>query len=408
MRFVGGIVLATCAACLAGCGTPRRTGPSVSGRQTGPRVAAAKSRPVETPQLPVRAGMRRIEKACDELAGQLAGKLPKDASVAVLPFTDSAGGVRRLGVIASQMLQKELLGRKVRLVDRNDLNNVLAEVDLGRAVTGEGKSLKEVGRIASAGVLVSGQVSFSGRTLLVWGKAVTVPGGRVLASTDHLSVSAGRLDHLLWYVRRPDRKGDLPRLAIRYEFFTQTGGRRAPLGDGDSVRSDQRFKIRLQPNSDCYLYVLLYDSRGRASVLFPHRKIGVSNEARGGVSYDIPEGTKWYWFDSNPGMEVFYIVASYTPLGDLDAIVARMERAGEQRVALARAARKEIDTVITRGMSAVGSKGFRPREFGISNRGVGGIVDIGWGGVNKANIEKIDNVVTGYATVVKKIIFQHR
>ena len=180
------------------------------------------------------------------------------------------------------------------------------------------------------------------------------------------------------------------------------------MDDGSTVRSGQRFKIRVQPNSDCFLYVLLYDSAGKASVLFPHRKIQMNNEVRGGVGYEVPEGTKWYWFDEKPGTETFYIVTSYTPMRNLDAIVAKMERAGGQQVRLARSARKEIDEVIIRGMSPRGSKAYQPKGYDIANRGVGGIVDLGFSRPVRTSSRPVDNVVAGHATVVKKVTLLHR
>lgn len=200
----------------------------------------------------------------------------------------------------------------------------------------------------------------------------------------------------------------MPPLALRYELVSPARNGDIRLGDGATVRSGQKFNIRIQPNSDCRLYVLLYGSQGAAGVLFPHKKIALSNRARGGVSYEVPEAAKWYWFDNKPGKETFYIVAAYTPLKNLDEILARMQAASKPSARLAAAARKEIDTVVTRGMSARGGSAYRPKGYRIADRGVGGVVDLGWGPRTHAATDKTDNVVEGYATVVKKVTLNHR
>ena len=142
--------------------------------------------------------------------------------------------------------------------------------------------------------------------------------------------------------------GELPPLALRYEFISPTPLGNLRIADGGTVRSGGKFKIRIQPNSDCYLYVLLYDSLGKTEILFPNAETRMSNAARGGVTYSIPESDNWYWFDNNPGRETFYLVASYTPLTDLDVILERLRKAdGVATDSPARSARKEIQEIAT-------------------------------------------------------------
>jgi len=129
---------------------------------------------------------------------------------------------------------------------------------------------------------------------------------------------------------------------------------------------------------------------------------------RGGVSYEIPAGTKWYWFDDRPGAETFYLVASYTPLNNLDLLLSQMQQAGEKQVQAATAARDHIDKVVVRGMSSDTSRDYRPKGSTVMTRGVGGVVDIGWGASSTGSTAEMDNIVSGHATVVKKIVLNHR
>jgi len=354
---------------------------------------------------------RNIEEACGRLAGELAGKLPKGKTVAVVPFGDAADGVRRLGVVAADGVQRVLAKKGVRVVERRHLNALLAERNLKLTDLASGRSLGQAGKIAGADVLVVGSTVETGKRLMLSAKAMDADSGRVIAATGNAALSTEGMEQLMWYVRRPPRQrpqGNLPPLAVRYEFVTPRGGGEERLGEGATVRSGQKFKIRVEPNSDCWLYVLLYDSSGAPTVLFPHAKIRMSNEVRGGTSYEIPEGSKWYWFDNVPGTETFYIVAGYTPLTDLDRIVAEMGRAGAASGRLAGAAKQKIDGPITRGMSAGTAKAYQPKGYRISTRGVGGVVDLGWGKKKTVDMGKVDDVVVGHATVVKKLTLRHR
>lgn len=361
---------------------------------------------------PSRSNLRkRLARTSGDLASSLIGKLSGSGPVAVLPLVDADGGITRLGVLMAEGVEAKLAAAGVRLVDRRDLNVLLAERNLRLAELSEGKVLSEAGRLANAHVLVVGRLLRANGDILASARALKAGTGELVASGGPVSLSAGEMRGLLWYVRRPtatQARGDLPPLAVQYQFVTPTNGGESRLDDGSTVRHGQRFKIRVQPNSDCHLYVLLYDSSDRASVLFPHSKIAMSNEVRGGVSYEIPEAAKWYWFDNRPGTETFYLVASYAPMAGLGEILAKMERAGEQQARLAQGARERIEKVITRGASPDTSQRRRIKGLVIRHRGVGGVVDLGPAAGGAADRHRIDSVVQGYATVVKKLTLQHR
>jgi hypothetical protein len=357
-----------------------------------------------------------LESASARLAAQLCPRLPADKVVAVLPFADSGGGVRRLGEKLADGIERQLLARKIAVVDRQHLNSLLAE---RRFQMSEADS-KEAMRIAStklrgADLLIAGKTTEAGQEILAHAKALSLrpKAGRTLASTEDVSFPIRRVHALLWYVQRP-AGGDLPPLALRYEFVSEDARGQFRLRPGSPVRDRQIFKIRLQPNCDCYAYVFLYGSSGRAKVMFPHAEIKPDNLLRGGVEYEVPEGgTKWYAFDRQPGRETFYLVASYTPLADLDGILARMEqqKKGSQPVSLAlsRQIRSSIEESVAGGMTRQGAGKFRPKGSLIRDAG---IVDVAprriRPDVGKAGADEDDALAIGCATVVRKISFVHR
>jgi hypothetical protein len=350
-----------------------------------------------------------VTHACRRLVADLAGALEKNDVVAVLPVMDCDGGVRRLGVLVADEMQRLLLERGVKVADRRSLNAILAERDLQLATVSDPSGAQRAGQLAGADVLLVGSMIEANGEILISARAVAVESGRALAVSRSYSIDAQGNGRLMWYVRRGADAGcggELPPLSVRCQFVTPTGSSEANLADGATVTSGQRFKIRLEPNSDCHLYVLLYDSAGQASVLFPHDDIGLPNAVRGGASYEVPEGTKWYWFDDRRGVETFYVVASYAPLSDLDRLLAQMQQAGAQSKQLAGALRERIDNEVTRGMSPATSGAYTPAEMTIRSRGVGGVVDVGWG--THSQTDEIDDIVEGHATAVKKLILNHR
>jgi len=366
--------------------------------------------PAKRPTRPLTLG-ELLEQAGERLAKQLIPKIPAGKAVAVLPLVDSDGGLRRLGVVLADNLEQPLLKAGAKLVDRRHLDKVLDEIDIRLVTQGDTEAVNQAAKLAKADVLIVGRTVSTGEEVLISARALRVGGGtgRIVAVAGEASLPRNRLGELMWYVRRPDHAGpgaELPPLSLRYEFVSPSPLGAVRLAEGDVVRSGQKFKIRIRPNSDCYLYVLLYDSRGAASVLFPHNDIALSNSVRGDTTADIPEAGKWYWFDENPGDETFYVVASYTPLDNLAWMLRKLRRDASDRKVTARA-KKEIEAVLTRGMKTGGSTEYTPKGFAILSRGVGGVVEARQSSRTGPSGAPED-VVTGLATVVRKVTLHHQ
>ena len=373
-------------------------------------VPVEKPAPAKQPTKTLTLG-ELLEQAGERLAKQLTPKVPAGKAVAVLPLVDSDGGLRRLGVVLADNLERPLLEGGATLVDRRHLDKVLDEIDIRLVASGDAEAVKKAARLAKADILIVGRTVSTGQEVLISARAMRVGGGtgRVVAVAGEASLPRDRLGELMWYVRRPDHAGpgaELPPLSLRYEFVSPSPLGPVRLAEGDVVRSDQKFKIRIRPNSDCFLYVLLYDSRGAASVLFPHSDIALSNAVRGDTTAEIPEAGKWYWFDENSGEETFYVVASYTPLDNLAWMLRKLRGDGSD-TELTEQAKQEIEIVLTRGMKSAGSTKYTPKGFEILSRGVGGVVEARQSD-REGRTGPPEEVVTGLATVVRKVTLQHR
>lgn len=100
------------------------------------------------------------------------------------------------------------------------------------------------------------------------------------------------------------------------------------IQNGTSLKSNDNFQIHVRPSKDCYLYVLIYDSEGKAVELFPSEMTGFSNRIVGNKSYKIPAEDNWFFLDEKTGAETIYILADIEPMTDIDRLLADMEKKG--------------------------------------------------------------------------------
>lgn len=91
--------------------------------------------------------------------------------------------------------------------------------------------------------------------------------------------------------------------------------------------TDQRFRIEVEATNDLYFYILNRDSTNTLTSVFPEKE-GQQILIHKGKSLMIPEDkTKAFYFTKPPGKETFYIIASPTPLKQLNPEeLVRVER----------------------------------------------------------------------------------
>lgn len=163
------------------------------------------------------------------------------------------------------------------------------------------------------------------------------------------------------------------------------------VNEGSVLRSYDNFQVHLETNRPAYVYILLYDSQGRASQLFPDPKIDHPGFIQPGVRVAVPVKDLWFWLDEHPGTETIYVLTSEKPMVDIQGLLAKMETvddAGKQRVS------QEIK-----------------QRIAIVQRGVGGITKgqaVTYTLSDGKKIQKVTDVVTGTGSVVRAVSFQHR
>jgi uncharacterized caspase-like protein len=103
-------------------------------------------------------------------------------------------------------------------------------------------------------------------------------------------------------------------LKIKVTFYYEDENRQVKLlTDEAQLKSGQHVGVTFRPETDCYVYILWWDSRGAVGRLFPNPKLTEgSGEVKAGQTYWLPskQGERWYVLDDNPGEETIYFLAS--------------------------------------------------------------------------------------------------
>lgn len=162
------------------------------------------------------------------------------------------------------------------------------------------------------------------------------------------------------------------------------------IREGSILHSHDNFQVHFNTNKEAYVYILIFDSKGEAKQLFPDPKISLGNKIDGNKEYSVPTAGQWFWLDENVGTETIYVLASDTPLSNIQSILREMAGVtAQKKKALSN---KVID------------------EVKIIERGVGGITE----GKTKSFrlkdgkiIESITEIVKGAGALVRAITFRH-
>jgi len=293
---------------------------------------------------------------------------------------------------------------------------ILGEKNFAMSDLAETSKAKQASKALAADAFIHGRVSIAGSKVTGWVRLVDIE-GQLLGSTTFDFPSSPEAVQLFRYVQRPagdvQNKKVLPPLALYYDVLGQherTGGaiveRNIRDSDGSTLDNGDQYRVKVRASSDCYFYLITYDSLGDVYVLFPHEKIKRKNPLRGGMTYTIPgDDDPWFTLDDNPGKETLIFIASYDPITDLDALIRRMQQAGKVSSDTNRAVKKTIAalqksvplTTKTRGDYAVSStRGTflsRPKATYTLKSG--------------RKIESVMSVIEGKSLIVKYLSFEH-
>jgi len=135
---------------------------------------------------------------------------------------------------------------------------------------------------------------------------------------------------------------------------------------GATLKTGDQFRINFMTDGDGYVYVINFDSQGKALIIFPHPEAGAGNQVKAGQTYEIPSSpASWYYLDDAKGQETLYIVASPFPIPNLDSLVSdlKQSRGGTPSSLKTARLRGSLDA-LTRGVGVLteGKSGQDPKQ----------------------------------------------
>jgi hypothetical protein len=112
-------------------------------------------------------------------------------------------------------------------------------------------------------------------------------------------------------------------LGLRYAILKMTGVDAVEVPPSTTFHSGDRIQLRIQANTDGYLYVVTQGSSGAWQVTFPKKSGNQgSNRVKAGEDH-----TSIFRFDSKPGVEKLFVVLSRVPERDLDSVIYSLQGA---------------------------------------------------------------------------------
>lgn len=97
------------------------------------------------------------------------------------------------------------------------------------------------------------------------------------------------------------------------------------IGDQESFRSGDRFRLAVQANVAGHLYVFVRHSKGDIELIFPYERGEDTNTVRPFRTRHVPE-EDWFRFDEESGTERIYLFLSESPIRELERAAGEDER----------------------------------------------------------------------------------
>lgn len=125
-----------------------------------------------------------LDQRVSELSHQIAGKMSakQKTTIAVVEFTDLQGNVTDFGrFLAEELITRLYNAEKFKVIERQQLNKVIAEQKLSLSGIIDPGSAKRLGRILGVDAIVSGTVTNLAQSLKVNARLISTESGEIFA-----------------------------------------------------------------------------------------------------------------------------------------------------------------------------------------------------------------------------------
>jgi hypothetical protein len=126
-----------------------------------------------------------------------------------------------------------------------------------------------------------------------------------------------------WW-NRPSAPPPLPRYVLYWAAYGQRleNGRWTsfPVTDGTSVAAGDQIRLAFSAGSDGHAYVMVRDTQGGVSALFPGATVRGASRVRAGTVCQVPGADRWITVDERTGIAAIYLIAGHDPLENLEEL----------------------------------------------------------------------------------------
>jgi hypothetical protein len=124
-------------------------------------------------------------------------------------------------------------------------------------------------------------------------------------------------------------------LGLRYSILKQISGGESMEVDPDSLfQSGDKIRLNVEVNNKGYLYIVARGTSGRWKLLFPGKEILAGDYVVDkGNKYEVPLGSFWIIFDSQPGVEKLFMILSRQPEPNLEKLIRSIRQGNALGVA---------------------------------------------------------------------------
>jgi hypothetical protein len=315
---------------------------------------------------------------------------------ALVPWAAAPGVEPVAAYLADKLGARLHAGAGVELVERAELGAILDELALAQTGALDPATTHQAGAVLGVDAILIGTSTLLADSIDVVVRAVRVDRGTVIAVAE-ASIDRAVLDIEVGTDVRPEAA---PPIALAVQVLSEHASGDAAeitiVAEGATLRSGDGLKVAFETNRRAHVYVLLLDSSGKASLLFPGAATGADPEVEGGERVEIPSGDQWFFLDDRVGTETLYVMASLAPLGQIAELLSTLEA-----MAASPAQDEKVAAFLKGGLA----------EPPPVTRGIGGVKSGPSTRVKASNgalVERSQELLAGTGALVRAISFEHR
>ena len=293
----------------------------------------------------------------------------KELTVATVPLVDTEQRIRKLGVVAAQIVERQLLAGKpewLRIQSRLNIASVMEEQKLwitSMVKENRKENSAPAGFLEKADFLVVGVVTPDKDQVTIELRLIGTRNGNVLTAQSVRTPLSPAVRELLKFTQRAEGGKEAQEVAtvgdIRLMVTAQREGapgvpvKEWPVKEGETLRGGRdQFNIRFTTDADASVYVFLFGSDQQAALLFPcedwealfERQFGRKAQARDNycradLEYVVPgpdatNQPRYFKLDTIPGANTLYVCANRAEIHSYKEIVERLTNAGSAEARL--------------------------------------------------------------------------